>query len=150
MDWTLSFLLNRMDKNMMQVSVEARVPFLDPRLVAFVLNLPLEARTLPRNKGILRDVARRHLPLSIAHRRKIQGMIFAAGDWVEEAAKPSFLVDGVFRDVFQLSDKEFSVILSTANSSDRMRLWSAEVWCRSVFAGETPDAIEKELWPHGP
>jgi hypothetical protein len=49
-----------------------------------------------------------------------------------------------------LSDKEFSVILSTANSSDRMRLWSAEVWCRSVFAGELPDAIEKELWPQGP
>jgi asparagine synthase (glutamine-hydrolysing) len=150
MDRTLSFLLNRMDKNMMQVSVEARVPFLDPRLVAFVVNLPLEARTLPRNKGILRDVARRHLPLSIAHRRKIQGMIFAAGEWVEEAAKPSFLTDGVFRDVFQLSDKEFSVILSTANSSERMRLWSAEVWCRSVFAGELPDAIEKELWPQGP
>jgi asparagine synthase (glutamine-hydrolysing) len=150
MDWTLSFLLNRMDKNMMQVSVEARVPFLDPRLVAFVLNLPLEARTLPRNKGILRDVARRHLPLSIAHRRKIQGMMFAAGEWVEESAEPSFLADGVFRDVFQLSDKEFSVILSTANSSDRMRLWSAEVWCRSVFAGELPDAIEKELWPQGP
>jgi asparagine synthase (glutamine-hydrolysing) len=150
MDWTLSFLLNRMDKNMMQVSVEARVPFLDPRLVAFVLNLPLEARALPRNKGILRDVARRHLPLSIAHRRKIQGMMFAAGEWVEEAAKPSFLADGVFRDVFRLSDKEFSVILSTANSSDRMRLWSAEVWCRSVFAGEPPAAIEKELWPQGP
>ena len=31
LDLTLSHLLNRMDKNMMQVSVEARVPLLDPR-----------------------------------------------------------------------------------------------------------------------
>ena len=38
--------------------VEARVPFLDPGLVSLLLNLPLEARVGPRNKGILRDVAR--------------------------------------------------------------------------------------------
>jgi asparagine synthase (glutamine-hydrolysing) len=150
LDWTLSWLLNRMDKNMMQVSVEARVPFLDPRLVTFVLNLPLEARVLPWNKGILRDVACRHLPLRIAHRRKIQGMFYDAGKWIDEGADPSFLSEGVFKDAFQLSDKEFSVLLSTANHSDRMRLWSAEVWCRSVFAGEAPEAIEKELWPQGP
>jgi hypothetical protein len=77
-------------------------------------------------------------------------MFYDAGKWIDEGADPSFLSEGVFRDAFQLSDKEFSVLLSTANHSDRMRLWSAEVWCRSVFAGEAPEAIEKELWPQGP
>jgi len=76
---TLSHLLNRMDENMMQVSVDARVPFLDPRVVDLALNLPLEARTTPWSKGILRDVARGLLPMSSAHRRKIYGMNFDAG-----------------------------------------------------------------------
>ena len=149
-DRSLGHLLNRMDKNMMQASVEARVPFLDPRVVRFALNLPLEARVLPWSKGILRDVARRLLPLATAHRVKIHGMIFDAGDWVEDAADPSFLSQGMFRQVFKVSDAEFSVLLGHTNSAERLRLWSAEVWCRSVFGGQAAAAIEKELWPHGP
>ena len=37
-------LLNRMDKSLMAGSVEARVPFLDPEVVALALNLPPRAR----------------------------------------------------------------------------------------------------------
>jgi asparagine synthase (glutamine-hydrolysing) len=146
----LSHLLNRMDKNMMQASVEARVPFLDPRLVSFAMNLPLEARTLPWSKGILRDVARRHLPLSIAHRRKIYGMIFNAGEWVEEAAEPNFLANGMFRDLFSVPRRQFAELLASATGTERLRLWSAEVWCRSVFGRHRRETIERDLWPHGP
>lgn len=77
-DYTLSHLLTRMDANMMQASVEARVPFLDPRVVRLALNLPLEARIGPWSKGILRDVARRVLPWRVAHRPKMYGMDFDA------------------------------------------------------------------------
>ncbi|HET9059060.1 MAG TPA: asparagine synthase (glutamine-hydrolyzing) [Acidimicrobiales bacterium] len=148
-DRNLSHLLCRMDKNMMQVSVEARVPFLDPRVVELALNLPLEYRLLPWNKGILRDVARRHLPLSIAYRRKIRGMIFDAGEWVEAGANPAFLSEGLFRDLFAIPAPTFQELVATASSTQRMRLWSTEVWCRSVFAGEPAPTIEKELWPQG-
>ncbi len=149
-DNTLSFLLNRMDKNMMQASVEARVPFLDPQVVELVLNLPLEARVLPWSKGILRDVARRVLPFSIAHRRKIYGMIFDAGGWIEEAANPDFLSRGMFRELFEIPDRDFTSLVETANGTQRTCLWSAEVWCRAVFGRETRESIEKELWPQGP
>jgi asparagine synthase (glutamine-hydrolysing) len=150
LDFTLSHLLGRMDENMMQTSVEARVPFLDPRVVELALNLPLEARVGPWSKGILRDVARRVLPLSIAHRRKIYGMDFDAGAWIEEVADPQFLVQGVFRDCFAISNRDFTDLLETTRGSQRVRLWSAEVWCRAVFAAQSPETIEKELWPDGP
>lgn len=150
LDFTLSHLLNRMDKNVMQASVEARVPFLDPRVVEFALNLPLEARVTPWSKGILRDVARRLLPITIAHRRKIYGMDFDGGAWIEEAANPQFLAQGVFREVFAISSHDFEHLLETARVAFRVRLWSAEVWCRSVFAGQAREVIEKDLWPQGP
>lgn len=150
LDYTLSHLLNRMDKNMMQVSVEARVPFLDPRVVEFALNLPLELKTTPWSKGILRDVARRLLPWTSAHRPKIYGMDFDAGAWIEEAANPDFLRRGVFRDVFAIPTRDFDALLGEVRVALRVRLWSAEVWCRSMFAGDSQAAIEKDLWPHGP
>ena len=106
LDYTLSHLLNRMDTNMMQASVEARVPFLDPRVVRLALNLPLEARVEPWSKGILRDTARRVLPWRVAHRPKLYGMDFAAGHWIERAASPGFLAHGLLRDALQISSDE--------------------------------------------
>jgi len=149
LDFTLSHLLNRMDTNMMQVSVEARVPFLDPRLVDLALNLPLETRVSPWSKGILRDVARRLLPWTIAHRPKIYGMDFDAGVWIEEAANPRFLTAGMFRELFEIPNREFAETIASARGSLRVRLWSAEVWCRSVFAADSTSTIERDLWPQG-
>ena len=144
--FTLSHLLNRMDTNLMQYSVEARVPFLDPRVVDLVLNLPLESRVTPWNKGVLRDVAKQFLPGSIARRAKVYGMDYDAGSWIEETADPKFLRDGFMRDLFEIPDTEFSELLERAYGSLRVRLWSTEVWCRSAFAGHSTETIEKDLW----
>jgi asparagine synthetase B (glutamine-hydrolysing) len=135
-----------MDKNVMQASVEARVPFLEPELVRLVLNLPLEARVGPWSKGILRDVARRVLPWSIAHRPKIYGMAFDARTWIEAAANPRFLDDGLLRDSLRIPKDEFTHVVAEGNHVVRVRLWSAEVWCRSTLAGQSIDEIERELW----
>ena len=146
MDLTLCFLLNRMDRNIMQCSVEARVPFLEPALVRLVMDLPLEARVGPWSKGILRDVARRLLPLSIAHRPKIYGMDFEAGLWIEQSARPEFLRDGILREVLGLSREQIEPVVDGAIDRLRLRLWSAEVWARSVFAGHSSTQIEQALW----
>lgn len=149
-DYTLCHLLNRMDKSMMQFSVEARVPFLDPRVVTLALNLPLEARVGPWNKGLLRDVARRLLPWRLAHRPKIYGMDFDAGAWIEAAADKRFLLDGVLRETFELSTAELTQVLAMSSGALRARIWSTEVWCRSVLGGETIPQIERALWTSGP
>jgi asparagine synthase (glutamine-hydrolysing) len=146
LDYTLSWLLNRMDKNVMEASVEARVPFLEPEVVKLVLNLPLEARVGPWSKGILRDVARRVLPWTVAHRPKIYGMDFNAGGWIRQAADPRFLADGLLRETLRIPEGEFGRVVSAADGPPGLRLWSAEVWCRSVFAGDSIEAIERELW----
>lgn len=148
--FTLSWLLNRMDTNMMQASVEARVPFLDPRVVDLVVNLPLEARVSPWNKGILRDVARRLLPLQVAHRAKVIGMDYDAGVWIEEAANPKFLAEGLTRELWEMPRAEFARVLASADASLRVRIWSTEVWCRSVFGGVPAPVIESDLWGLGP
>ena len=146
LDYSLCWLLNRMDTNVMQASVEARVPFLEPDLVQLVLNLPLEARVGPWSKGILRDVGRRVLPWSIAHRPKIYGMAFDARTWIEEAANPAFLTKGMLRDELQIPEGEFENVIAAGNHVVRVRLWSAEVWCRSMFAGHSIQDIEQDLW----
>jgi asparagine synthase (glutamine-hydrolysing) len=135
-----------MDKNVMQASVEARVPFLEPEVVKLALNLPLEVRVGPWSKGILRDVARRVLPLSVAHRPKIYGMDFGAGAWIERAADPRFLADGLLRETLRIPGDEFALAMSAADGLLKLRLWSSEVWCRSVFAGRSVVEIERELW----
>jgi asparagine synthase (glutamine-hydrolysing) len=146
LDYSLCWLLNRMDENAMQVSVETRVPFLEPELVKLAMNLPLEARVGPWSKGILRDVARRVLPLSVAHRPKIYGMDYNAASWVEAAADPDFLNDGMLRDTLRIPDEAFRESVSEREPASRLRLWSAEVWCRSVFAGHSIGQIEQALW----
>ena len=150
LDYSLCWLLNRMDKNVMQASVEARVPFLEPEVVRLVLNLPLEARVGPWSKGILRDVARRVLPWSIAHRPKIYGMAFDARTWIEEAANPRFLEDGLLRDRLRIPEGEFRSVIEAGNHVVKVRLWSAEVWCRSTFGGSSIEEIEQDLWLEEP
>jgi hypothetical protein len=104
----------------------------------------------PWSKAILREVAGGFLPWTIAHRPKIYGMDFDAGAWIKEAADPRFLSRGVFRDVFGVPAREFADVIATARGSLGVRLWSAEIWCRSVFSGDSLETIEKDLWPHGP
>jgi asparagine synthase (glutamine-hydrolysing) len=146
LDYSLCWLLNRMDKNVMQASVEARVPYLEPDVVKLVLNLPLEARVAPWSKGILRDVARRVLPWAVAHRPKIYGMAFDARTWIGEAADPRFLTSGLLRDTLRIPEVEFNHALTAGNHVVKVRLWSAEVWCRSMFGGHSIQEIEHDLW----
>jgi asparagine synthetase B (glutamine-hydrolysing) len=145
-DYTLCWLLQRADANLMQHAVEGRVPFLGHDVVRLVLNLPLASRIGPLSKGILRDVAASMLPAAIADRPKVAGMDFDAGGWIDEAADPAFLHDGILREVLRVPDTELRRVMATENGRLRMRVWSAEIWCRSVFAGHPQAQIEAELW----
>jgi asparagine synthase (glutamine-hydrolysing) len=140
----LPHLLNRQDKNTMQFSVETRVPFLDPEVVGFVLNLPLEFRVLPQRKGILRELAARRLPKGIAERPKI-GFGFPIKRYFR-TARPEFLLDGHLRQVLEISAEEWIATATAANEDLSLLLWSAEVWCRGVLDGATPDEIDQSLW----
>jgi asparagine synthase (glutamine-hydrolysing) len=140
------FLLNRMDKGAMSASVETRLPFLDPGVVELALNLPLELRTQPRLKGVLRDVARRHLPTSLAHRPKQPGMHFDARRRIEDVARPAFLANGLLRDLLGATAGSWRALRVALLPRQVVSLWTAEIWARLMLESQSVERIERELW----
>ena len=145
----LPHLLNRQDKNTMQASIETRVPFLDPHVAALALSMPLEARMEPERKGVLRDLADRHLPREVARRQK-RGFGFDVRRYIEPAARPEFLLDGALRELLRVPrDRWKAATTPVPSAAQALRLWSGEVWCRAVLEGESKDAVEAALWRSG-
>ncbi|MEW9083188.1 asparagine synthetase B, partial [Caldanaerobacter subterraneus] len=67
----MPMLLDRMDRMSMAVGLEARVPFLDYRLVEYVWNIPWEMKNLNnREKGILRYALKGYIPDEVIERKK--------------------------------------------------------------------------------
>jgi asparagine synthase (glutamine-hydrolysing) len=141
----LPHLLNRQDKATMQHSIETRVPFLDPEVVALALNLPLEARVMPVRKGILRDLARRQLPHGVAGRYKF-GFGFDVRRYIGDAANPCFLEDGHLRQVFAIPAEAWRRAVRGLHRRHVLRFWTGEIWCRLFLDGRSVGTIESELW----
>lgn len=93
-----SDMLSKVDQASMLHSLEVRVPYLDPRIVAFALSLPgsWKMRRL-RGKRILRDAAGDLLPASVRRRGKA-GFDVPVGEWIKTD------LSGMFRDVVERSD----------------------------------------------
>ena len=68
--WLVDDVLTKMDKMSMAVSVEARVPFLDHRLVEFVAGVPLAIKLAHGPKTLLKRAASPLLPAATVQRRK--------------------------------------------------------------------------------
>jgi len=135
----LSHGLNRLDKNMMQHSVEIREPFLQADLVKFAMNLPLEYRIFPKLKGILRDVGLRHLPEVIIHRKKI-GFNFNVTDALK-SVKPDFLRNGYLREYLEIPQSEWTVICSLLDGRSLLRFVSGEIWCRIYLQNQKKEDL---------
>src|SRR5437764_7644189 len=90
--WLPDLLLARGDKMSMAVSLEARVPLLDHKLVEFAAALPqnLKLRNLT-GKYLLKKVSKAWLPSEILHRKK-QGFPMPTSLWLRKEAR-SFMRD---------------------------------------------------------
>ena len=86
--WLADLLLARGDKMSMAVSLEARVPLLDHKLVEFAAALPqdLKLRKFTR-KYLLKKVGKAWLPPQILNRKK-QGFPMPTSSWFRKEARP--------------------------------------------------------------
>ncbi len=80
-------ILQKVDRAAMSVGLEIRVPFLDHKLVEFIMSLPLKMKIRNgSNKWILKQVLYRHLPQELMDRPKM-GFAVPVGDWIKESMR---------------------------------------------------------------
>ncbi|TLS78406.1 asparagine synthase (glutamine-hydrolyzing) [Mariprofundus erugo] len=126
-------LLHRLDRMLMETSVEGRVPFLENELIRFALNLPVDKKiNHDGGKYLLKQVALRYLPEDIVNRRK-KGFTVPFKNYVTKY--PDILDGGFVSDWAHLTRKE---LVSWCNGDVDMlyRLISIEVWGR-IFVHKT-------------
>lgn len=143
----LAPLLRRLDRNSMGASVEARVPFLDHRLVHTAINLPLKWRTgRYTDKWILKQVARSYLPRELIWRRKM-GFPLPLEQYIAPIATPAFFAGGFCESVLGLSRRGIERMLAgdRKRTHERFSLVGLEIWGRTFLMGESPDTITQRI-----
>ena len=100
-------LLRRMDKLVMQSSIEARVPFLDHKLIEFVLSVP-ESIIFDKNKTkpLLKKVASKHISKQIFNRKK-QGFRAPVGEWIKKDENYFYEAIQEFNSITGLFDQKY-------------------------------------------
>ena len=114
-------LLMRMDKLSMQSGVEARVPFLDHRIVEFVLSLPENIIfDLKRTKPLLKELSNRHIPEKILNRKK-QGFRAPISNWIQR--DPDYFFDKIheFNSNYSFFNKK--ELDKTLKGGDIQKIW---------------------------
>lgn len=132
-------LLMRVDKMTMGTSIEARVPFLDHKVVSLALSMPSAAKTLGGvPKRILKTAVTGLLPDDVIHRRK-QGFSVPVGDWVMSrlGARVRSELDAFISATGLLDSAE---VESLFRSGDHTRLWvlfNLALWWRRHVLGQS-------------
>jgi len=150
-------LLHRNDRMGMAASVESRFPYLDEDVVRFALNLPLAAKLrwgterhdrkhpFLRDKAILRDVAARHLPRSVADRPK-DG--FPTVGHEQLAVAPGFFDQGWLAEYLGWSAAGIRHLCAEEPAVVAGRLASVEVFGRLYDGGQSSQEITDLLRRH--
>lgn len=138
-------ILTKVDRMSMAVSLEARVPYLDPDLVTLAFQIPEKFKVTSNNtKIILKKLASRYVPKDCVYRAK-EGFSIPIKNWLVNEFKPlmdelldhnKIVCDGIFNAVTVDKLKEEHV-KGIANHSHI--LWSLIVfqdWKRRWLEGE--------------
>ena len=145
----LTSLLHRLDRTSMAASIEARVPFLDYRLVewSYKLNSNLKIRKFV-NKWIVKKSAERWLPREIIYRKKF-GFDVPVAEWLRNrtalGAHLDLLRDATFRNRGYFDHKTVLALIEEhlRGELDHAEiLWGLlglEMWCRVFIDSRIED-----------
>ena len=141
-------ILTKVDRMSMAVSLEAREPLLDHKLLEFAASVPMSLKLRDgRSKYLLRKAIARRVPPEIVDRRK-HGFEAPIGEWLQGPLAPladTLLGDGRLRQRGLFNDGEVARLWSdhrTGRADHRHRLWQLimlELWFRQ-FVDRAPAA----------
>lgn len=81
-------ILTKVDRAAMAVSLEARVPYLDPNVFEFAWSLPLDFKVRGgTGKRLIRELVYRHVPRELMDRPKT-GFGIPLGSWLRKELRP--------------------------------------------------------------
>jgi asparagine synthase (glutamine-hydrolysing) len=128
-------ILTKLDRASMAVSLEARVPLLDHRVVEFAWKLPLHFKMRDRkSKWILRQLLYKHVPPSLVERPKMgfgvpvdQWLRGPLREWAEDLLSPESLRRAGYLEAAPVRQK-WQEHLSGA------RNWEYALWSVLIFA----------------
>jgi asparagine synthase (glutamine-hydrolysing) len=126
--------LEKVDKASMAHSLEARVPFLDHRIVEFANMLPIEWKIGKMTKRIFRDSMRGILPEVILTKAK-RGFTVPVDEWLRGDLK-SFFMETVFDSSFSFEDfglKKSFVEAAIRDHCSLRRDYSLFLWQMLMF-----------------
>jgi asparagine synthase (glutamine-hydrolysing) len=135
-------ILTKVDRMSMAVSLEAREPLLDHRLLEFAARVPTALKLKDgRGKYLLRKALEKKVPRDILERGK-QGFEAPIGEWLRGPLAPmadSLLADGRLRDRGVFNDREITRLWTDhreGRADHRHRLWQLmmlELWFRQFI-----------------
>jgi asparagine synthase (glutamine-hydrolysing) len=141
-------ILTKVDRMSMAVSLEAREPLLDHKLLEFAATVPVSLKIKNgRGKYLLRKALDRKIPREILERGK-QGFEAPIGEWLRGPLAPmaeGLLSDGRLRDRGVFNDREVTRLWTEhrdGRADHRHRLWQLmmlELWFRQ-FIDKAPAA----------
>lgn len=127
-------ILTKVDRTSMAVSLETRIPFLDPEIIDFAWRLPMEQKVRDgKGKWLLRQVLDRYVPSPLVDRRKQgfgiplqQWLLGPLQEWAGDLLAPERLMrEGFF--VPELVQERWQAHLRGE------RDWHAPLWAMLVF-----------------
>ena len=146
-------ILTKVDRMSMAVSLEARAPLLDHRLIDFVTSIPASLKLVGREaKHLLKRAVRDIVPNEILHRSK-QGFGVPIQQWINEQLRERLrdtLKDASTRQRGYINSAYLDVLLSEHERGRRdhsARLWSLlifELWHRQFLDGAKTESFDRE------
>jgi len=124
--WIGEVLLMKLDKMFMAFGIEARSPFLDKNLVEFVFSLDEDIRG--SKKWIIKDIAKKYLPLEIVNRRK-KGFAVPFYEWLKEENELKRIID-INRKSKIFNEEYLKEIIKTGHKRYKQHIWTLYLFSR--------------------